>query len=47
MVPLYVVFLNGDYMVIMSVDYGDVRTGVAVCDKKEILFTVTYIHLHY
>lgn len=30
-------FLNGNYMVIMSVDYGDVRTGVAVCDKKEIL----------
>lgn len=24
-------------MVILSVDYGDVRTGVAVCDKKEIL----------
>ena len=24
-------------MVIMSVDYGDVRTGVAVCDKNEIL----------
>ena len=37
MVPLYVVFLNGNYMVIMSVDYCDVRTGVAVCDKKEIL----------
>lgn len=30
-------------MVIMSVDYGDVRTGVAFCDKSEILaspFTV-------
>lgn len=37
MVPLYVVLLNGKIMVIMSVDYGDVRTGVAVCDKKGIL----------
>ncbi len=26
-------------MVILSVDYGDVRTGLAVCDKKEILAT--------
>lgn len=24
-------------MIIMAVDYGDVRTGVAVCDKNEIL----------
>ncbi|MCH5199101.1 MAG: Holliday junction resolvase RuvX [Oscillospiraceae bacterium] len=24
-------------MVILAVDYGDVRTGVAVCDKNEIL----------
>lgn len=24
-------------MVILSVDYGDVRTGVAVCDKSEFL----------
>ncbi|MBQ6067613.1 MAG: Holliday junction resolvase RuvX [Clostridia bacterium] len=24
-------------MVILSVDYGDVRTGVAVCDKSELL----------
>lgn len=24
-------------MIIMSVDYGDVRTGVAICDKNEIL----------
>ncbi len=24
-------------MVIMGVDYGDVRTGVAVCDKSEML----------
>ena len=24
-------------MVILSVDYGDVRTGVAVCDKLEML----------
>ncbi len=32
-------------MIIMSVDYGDVRTGIAVCDKKEILASpVTVIH---
>ncbi|MBR5544006.1 MAG: Holliday junction resolvase RuvX [Clostridia bacterium] len=24
-------------MIIMSVDYGDVRTGIAVCDKLQIL----------
>ena len=24
-------------MVILSVDYGDVRTGIAVCDKLELL----------
>lgn len=24
-------------MVILSVDYGDVRTGIAVCDKSEML----------
>ncbi len=24
-------------MVILSVDYGDVRTGIAVCDKTEML----------
>lgn len=24
-------------MIIMSVDYGDVRTGIAVCDKYEML----------
>ncbi|MBQ6163989.1 MAG: Holliday junction resolvase RuvX [Clostridia bacterium] len=24
-------------MIILSVDYGDARTGVAVCDKNEIL----------
>ena len=24
-------------MIIMSVDYGDVRTGIALCDKKEFL----------
>ena len=24
-------------MIIMSVDYGDARTGIAVCDKLEIL----------
>lgn len=26
-------------MIIMSVDYGDVRTGIAVCDKFEMLAT--------
>lgn len=26
-------------MIIMSVDYGDARTGLAVCDKNEILAT--------
>ena len=25
------------YMIIMSVDYGDKRTGIAVCDKLEML----------
>ncbi len=24
-------------MIIMSIDYGDTRTGVAICDKREIL----------
>ena len=24
-------------MIIMSVDYGDVRTGIAVCDKMQVL----------
>lgn len=24
-------------MIILSVDYGDVRTGIAVCDKSEML----------
>ena len=24
-------------MIIMAIDYGDVRTGVAVCDKSELL----------
>ncbi len=24
-------------MIVMSVDYGDVRTGIAVCDKLQIL----------
>jgi putative Holliday junction resolvase len=24
-------------MIIMSVDYGDKRTGIAICDKLEIL----------
>ena len=26
-------------MKIMSVDYGDARTGIAFCDKNEILAT--------
>lgn len=29
--------LKGEVMIIMSVDYGDVRTGIAVCDKFEML----------
>ncbi|MGN0571242.1 MAG: Holliday junction resolvase RuvX [Candidatus Fimenecus sp.] len=32
-------------MVILAIDYGDVRTGVAVCDKFEMLASpVTVIH---
>lgn len=32
-------------MIIMSVDYGDARTGIAVCDKYETLaFPVCVIH---
>lgn len=32
-------------MVILAIDYGDVRTGVAVCDKLEMLASpVTVIH---
>lgn len=35
-------------MVILSVDYGDVRTGIAVCDKMEILASpVTVISQSY
>ncbi len=35
-------------MVIMSVDYGDARTGIAVCDKFEMLASpVEVIHEHY
>lgn len=35
-------------MVILSVDYGDVRTGIAVCDKMEILASpVTVINQSY
>ncbi|MBE6818542.1 MAG: Holliday junction resolvase RuvX [Ruminococcaceae bacterium] len=26
-------------MIILAVDYGDVRTGLAICDKNEILST--------
>ncbi len=35
-------------MVILSVDYGDARTGIAVCDKSEILASpVEVIHCDY
>lgn len=35
-------------MIIMSIDYGDTRTGVAICDKKEILASpVTVINERY
>lgn len=35
-------------MVILSVDYGDARTGIAVCDKMEILASpVTVINQSY
>lgn len=35
-------------MVIMSIDYGDVRTGVAVCDEFEMLASpVEVIHSDY
>lgn len=30
-------FKRNDNLIIMSVDYGDVRTGIAVCDKFEML----------
>ena len=35
-------------MIILSVDYGDARTGIAVCDKMQILASpVTVIHESY
>lgn len=35
-------------MVIMSVDYGDARTGIAICDRLETLaYPVTVIHESY
>ncbi len=35
-------------MIIMSIDYGDARTGVAICDKREILASpVTVISERY
>lgn len=35
-------------MVIMSVDYGDARTGIAVCDRLELLASpVDVIHSNY
>ena len=37
-----------DYMKILSVDYGDARTGIAVCDKSELLASpVTVIYEDY
>lgn len=27
----------GDNMIIMGIDYGDARTGIAICDKSETL----------
>lgn len=29
--------LRNDILIIMAIDYGDVRTGIAVCDKFEML----------
>lgn len=29
--------MTGEHMVILSVDYGDARTGLAVCDRSQIL----------
>ncbi len=37
MPPLFLMKGICKFMVIMSVDYGDARTGVAFCDKSEIL----------
>ncbi|MBO7681485.1 MAG: RuvX/YqgF family protein, partial [Clostridia bacterium] len=35
-------------MIILSVDYGDARTGIAVCDALELLASpVTVIHETY
>lgn len=35
-------------MIILSVDYGDARTGIAVCDRSELLASpVTVIHESY
>lgn len=31
------IFERVRFMIILSVDYGDARTGVAVCDKSEML----------
>lgn len=28
---------RNDFLIIMAIDYGDVRTGIAVCDKFEML----------
>lgn len=37
-----------EYMVILSVDYGDARTGIAVCDRSELLASpVTVIYEDY
>lgn len=34
---LFVLDLRGFSMIILAVDYGDARTGIAVCDKGEML----------
>ena len=33
-------------MVIMAIDYGDVRTGIAVCDKLEMLASPVCVITH-
>lgn len=42
---LSVQFSRGDIMKIMGVDFGDSRTGLAICDKSEFLASpLTVIH---
>lgn len=39
---------KGDRMIILSVDYGDARTGIAVCDRLQMLASpVTVINQSY